>query len=349
MQVLIEKFNRQLHQHFLGVLLLAHVIGFYFPEPGQAIRQIHLIQLSWLDGSRLDVTLPVLLLSTLLFNAGIGMQVSELKTMMSKPLSLLLGLFGNLFAPIAFGILVYAFSSQWHNAHEVQNILMGLAIVASMPIAGSSTAWAQNSNGNLALSLGLVVFSTLLSPLITPFVLHGFGLMTWGDYSEDLHELAQHGTSAFLALSVVLPSLTGIAARLILADTIATQLKPYLKLINSVCLLTLIYSNAALVLPKTFIKPDWDFLILILILTSLLCISAFSLGWLIAKIIKVTPSERTSLMFGLGMNNNGTGLVLSSLALADHPSVMLPIIFYNLMQQIIAGIVDKLYNSKNAS
>ena len=45
-------------------------------------------------------------------------------------------------------------------------------------------------------------------------------------------------------------------------------------------------------------------------------------------------------MFGLGMNNNGTGLVLASLTLAAHPAVMLPIIFYNLVQHVVAGIVD---------
>ncbi len=45
-------------------------------------------------------------------------------------------------------------------------------------------------------------------------------------------------------------------------------------------------------------------------------------------------------MFGLGMNNNGTGLVLVSVALADHPDVMLPIIFYNLAQHLVASAVD---------
>ncbi len=28
------------------------------------------------------------------------------------------------------------------------------------------------------------------------------------------------------------------------------------------------------------------------------------------------------------------------MTLADHPKVMLPIIFYNLVQQIVAGVVD---------
>ena len=45
-------------------------------------------------------------------------------------------------------------------------------------------------------------------------------------------------------------------------------------------------------------------------------------------------------MFGLGMNNNGTGLVLASMALTEHPQVMVPIIFYNLVQHVVAGGVD---------
>jgi bile acid:Na+ symporter, BASS family len=53
-------------------------------------------------------------------------------------------------------------------------------------------------------------------------------------------------------------------------------------------------------------------------------------------------SDRIALMFGLGMNNNGTGLVLASMALADHPQVLLPIIFYNLVQHLVAGTVDHL-------
>jgi hypothetical protein len=34
--------------------------------------------------------------------------------------------------------------------------------------------------------------------------------------------------------------------------------------------------------------------------------------------------------------------VLASMALADHPQVLLPIIFYNLVQHLVAGTVDYL-------
>jgi BASS family bile acid:Na+ symporter len=49
-------------------------------------------------------------------------------------------------------------------------------------------------------------------------------------------------------------------------------------------------------------------------------------------------------MFGLGMNNNGAGLVLASLTLSDHPSVMLPIIINILLQHLAASVVGKVFS-----
>jgi predicted Na+-dependent transporter len=42
------------------------------------------------------------------------------------------------------------------------------------------------------------------------------------------------------------------------------------------------------------------------------------------------------------MNNNGTGLVLASLALASLPRIMVPIIFYNIVQHLVAGAVHEV-------
>ena len=51
-------------------------------------------------------------------------------------------------------------------------------------------------------------------------------------------------------------------------------------------------------------------------------------------------------MFGLGMNNNGTGLVLASMALGSDPIMMLPIILYNLVQHVAAGCVSSLMRTR---
>ena len=334
----LDRLSHLVHDHFFRLLLATYAIGAAWPGLGLSLRDVSLGRVG-LAGESMNLSLPSLMLGFLLLNAGLGVRASELRNLARRPSLLGLGLAANLAIPIAFVFAVSRAMRGWHNADEVQTILVGLALVASMPIAGSSTAWSQNADGDLALSLGLVVASTLLSPFATPMALHAVGFMAEGDYSEDLHELASHGSGVFLTACVVVPSLLGIAIRGLVGEARLAVVRPYLKLANSANLLVLSYSNAAAALPRAIADPDWDFLGAILAITSGLCVLAFASGGAIARWARAEPPARASLMYGLGMNNNGTGLVLASMALADHPRVMLPIIVYNLVQQVAAGAV----------
>jgi BASS family bile acid:Na+ symporter len=336
---LAARISHFLHEHLLWLLIGSYAVAAFWPAPGLAIRNFSFGEIV-LFHEKTNASLPVLMLAFLLLNAGLGVQASQLRTLARRPLPLLAGLSANLLIPIGFIFGVTCAMRPWHNPDEVQNILVGLALIASMPIAGSSTAWSQNAEGNLALSLGLVLGSTLLSPLTTPLALHAVGLMAAGDYADDLHELAAGGMEVFLAVGVILPSLLGITIRLAVGERRIAVAKPYLKLINSAILLALNYSNASVSLPQAVAQPDLDFLAVMLGIVAGLCIVAFAAGWAIARLLGTGRDQQVALMFGLGMNNNGTGLVLASMALADHPRVMLPIIFYNLVQHLVAGATN---------
>ncbi len=337
----MDRLSHFVHKHLLWLMIGSYAVAACWPSLGLRIRDVSVGDIA-LFGSKTRLSLSMLMLASLLLNAGLGVQADQIREMLRCPKLLAAGLLVNLLMPIAFILIVSRVMVGWHNADELQNILVGLALVASMPIAGSSTAWAQNADGELTLSLGMVLFSTLLSPLTTPIALHSVGLMATGDYAEDLHELAAGGTGMFLALCVLAPSLIGIGARRVVGDSRYAAAKPRLKLINSAILLVLNYSNASVSLPQAVADPDPDFLAVTVGIVALLCGLAFAAGSTISRLMKSTSAQRTSLMFGLGMNNNGTGLVLASMALADHPRVMLPIIFYNLVQHLIAGVVDRL-------
>ena len=343
----LDRISHFVHARFLWLLLATYAVAAAWPGPGLALRGVSVGRFSMM-GESMDLTLPSLMLGFLLLNAGLGVRASELRNLARRPALLGLALAANLAIPIAFVFAVSRAMAGWHNGDEVQSILVGLALVASMPIAGSSTAWSQNADGDLALSLGLVVGSTLLSPFATPMALHAVGFMARGDYAEDLHELAAHGSGVFLTACVVVPSVLGIATRLLLGEARLATIRPYLKLANSANLLVLSYSNAAAALPQAIADPDWDFLGAILAITSGLCVLAFAAGRAIAGCLGADAPARASLMYGLGMNNNGTGLVLASMALADHPRVMLPIILYNLVQQVVAGAVGHGSGGKSA-
>ena len=202
----LASISRFIHRRFIWLLIASYLLAGVAPAAGLWIRSA-----AWGGAS-----LPMLMLGFLLFNAGLGVNLADLNEIRREPRGLAFGLAANLLIPIAFIWLVMHTMRLWHNPDEVQNILVGLALVASMPIAGSSTAWSQNAGGNVALSLALVLGSTFLSPLTTPLALHSVGLMTTGDYSEDLHELAGASTGWFLAVSVIIPVIAGLAVNRLL-------------------------------------------------------------------------------------------------------------------------------------
>jgi BASS family bile acid:Na+ symporter len=109
-----------LHRRFIWLLVGSYVLAAVAPEAGLWIRSA-----AW--GG---VSAPMLMLGFLLFNAGIGVELAELKEIRREPRSLVYGLAANLLIPICFIWLVMHSMRLWHNPDEVQNILVGLALVA---------------------------------------------------------------------------------------------------------------------------------------------------------------------------------------------------------------------------
>jgi BASS family bile acid:Na+ symporter len=326
-------------RNLIWFLLVSFILAAVVPGTGLRIRAVSISGVL-LPGAQLQLTLPMLLLAVLLFNAGTGVQIRF--SAQTFGMLLLAGVSASLLVPLLFIVLVWLAAGRWHNPDELQNLLVGLALVAAMPIAGSSTAWSQNGDGDMSLSLGLVLLSTLLSPILTPAALESVRLLTVGDYAEDLHELASGGVGAFLLWLILLPSAAGILLRTAARDRWPGWLNQAAKAVNVCVILVLNYSNASISLPMVAKRPDIDFLVLISLVTLVLCALCFGAGWLLSRLFNVVHSQQVSMTFGLGMSNNGAGLVVASATLADHPAVMLPLIFYTLIQHVFAGVVDYL-------
>lgn len=345
LQSSISRLTHWIHHNLIWLVIGSYGLAILFPALGLSLRSIEFIRIQPFSTiSPLVISLPLLMLAVLLFNAGISVDMRELLQTWQHPKMLISGLLGNSLIPLCFIILVSIFLP-WRNLEEVQQILVGLAFIAAMPIAGASTAWTQNSNGNLALSLSLVLVTTLLSPLFTPLIFHSIGFVTIGDYSEDLHEIASIQTILFLGIWVIFPTVLGIIIRHFLHQNTVDAMKPYLKFCNYGVLLLLNYMNATTVLPKIATNPDIDFLVLIVLITVLFGIVMFSAGYYLAYFFKANRNSALSLMFCFGMSNNGIALTLASVALADHSEIMIPIIIYNLIQHLMASFVDRFNTS----
>jgi len=135
----IEALTHFIHHYFIWMIVSSYFIAALLPGFGIWIREVELGSVILLQ-NKIDVSLPPLMLSLLLFNAGLGVKHQELAQLAHKPQLLLAGLAGNLITPLSFIMGVSLVMALWHNPEEVQHILVGLALVAAMPIAGASTA-----------------------------------------------------------------------------------------------------------------------------------------------------------------------------------------------------------------
>ena len=270
--------SRLLHRHLLALIVLSYGLAAVAPAWGLWIKEAAVVDCATPMG-QVVVTWPKLLLAVLLSCAGMRVRLARLGAMVRRPGVIGSGLAANLAVPLLFLALMVPALRLWHNPGEAAVVLVGLALVTSMPIAGSSTGWAQAADGDMALSLGLVLGSTLLSPLTTPASLHALGWLVSGPIGAQLHGLAGRDTGAFLACWVLLPSLLGIALRWVVGEVRVGGIERRLKVVAPITLLILCYANASACLPGVVRHPDWDFLGIVVVFVGGLCALTFTAGF----------------------------------------------------------------------
>ena len=240
------RFGRLLHRYFLPALLAVYALGRpWRPGPGAVIREF-------------AVTLPgggqerasMLLLAVLLFCAAAVIEWSQVRDLLEHPSVLLAGLLTCWFGPALLVVVVGPLLPRLVGGDATAGLLVGLALVAAMPVANSSAGWTQNAGGNVTLSLGLIVLSILLSPLATPNLLKLMGLVLSADDTHRIEQVVTQFSGWRFILWVILPSLAGAAAAWLAGPQRIARAKPWFRLITLVDILVLNYANASLAVEK---------------------------------------------------------------------------------------------------
>ena len=330
----VERSAHFVHRHFILLLLGCYACAGLLPGPGLMIREISFGQVSLFGGSTL-ISSSMVMLAILMMNAT--MSVERIGGLVSSPRLLVAGLASNMFLPVIVLYFISVALSYHGTSVNLEPIIVALALLSTVPVAGASTAYTQNTDGDLALAVGLVLASTFLCPVLMNVPLNLINQLSVGDYTHAFSKVEGGGTILVLILAVIVPSTIGLCLRPLIGTARIKSAKPGLKLVNSVNLLLLNYTNAAIALPKLFSNPDWKFLGTTFFFSTVLCVVDFISGWWIAGLLRATPGQRLAVMFGVGLNNNSTALVLGSLIFFNQPKILVPLIFYGLIQHLVAG------------
>jgi bile acid:Na+ symporter, BASS family len=333
-----------LQRQLLWIMLGAYALAVLVPGPGETVRAVSLGRVG-------PSVLPLQagLLAVVVFNAGLTAKVGRLPGLLRRPGPLLLGVLVNALLPSVLLAVASVAAAGWHSQREAQSLLTGLALIGAMPVAAGATVFSQGSDGNADLSLGLVLGSTLLSPVTIPLGLHLAGFLTTGDYASDLHEAARAGGGLFAVPVVLVPCLLGLLTGRLLTGRLLGRngaglgpALPWIRLVNLTVAVTLSYANACGALGQVLRRPDPDFLVLVVLAAAAMCAFSFLTGWVIAGRLGVDRADSLALTYASGMNNSSASAVLAATRIPDHPAVLLPILAYSVLQKVLAGSVGRL-------
>lgn len=337
--------DRTVRTHLTIATLLACALGCALPGLGSVVRHCHPTP---------GVTPPMVMLLAAMFISGFEVRAAELARVLLRPGLLLAGLGVALLLRMVVLLGAERAAGCWPDQREALWLVVGLSLTATMPVAGAAQTWGAKAHADAPLGVGLVLATTLLSPLTVPLGLVLAEEPENGGPRQVLDGLARaDSTFGFMALWVAAPCLAGLAARRLtrgIAGGLArAAVLPWLRLLGLVNALGLTYLNAAGVFGEIALHPDPRLVGLALTAGAAVCALPFLVGWLTARRAHSGRGETATLTLATGMNNTSAAAALAGSQFSGHPAVLLPIFFYGMTQQLLAACVPRLLLPRTAA
>ena len=111
----LEAISHFIHKHFLRMLVGTYALSGVLPRFGLALRQIHFGKVTWPDGSQTSLSLSLLMLAFLLFNAGLAIKVEELTALWKRPAVVIAGFAANTLVPIVLIVSLRGVMQLWYD------------------------------------------------------------------------------------------------------------------------------------------------------------------------------------------------------------------------------------------
>lgn len=265
---------------FTIIILISVVVAYFFPS-----------YFIYVGNVKLSTMIPYLL-QTLMFGMGTTMKAEDFINVIKNPKGVFVGLichFGFM-ASLAFMLTkIFTFPSE---------IAAGLILIGSCPSGLSSNIMAFLAKANVALSITITSLATLLSPVLTPFLMKTLG----GGYID----VDFFAMMIYILKIIVLPISVGYLINTYF-KTLALRLRPVLPLISMISVLfIMIIVIAAGHDSLTQVGP-------LLILALVIQLSAgFYFGYTIAKKVFHLPErDSRTISFVVGLINGGLASALA--------------------------------------
>ena len=276
----------------------------------------------WRDGFAWTTNYTSMFLGIAMFGMGLTIKMGDFQVVFSRPKEILIGCLAQYTVmPFLAWILAVVLKLP-------EDLALGVILVGCCPGGTASNVITYIAGGDVALSVGMTIVSTLVAPLATPslvYVLAG----AWVEVSFIAMVLS-------VVKVILVPVLLGILIRSILGKQIQ-KISELLPLISVVSIVMIISGIVAVNADKII---SCGMLVLGVVILHNLC--GMGIGLAAAKLLKVPYDKVTAIAIEVGMQNSGLAISLATANFAANPLATLPgaifSVWHNMSGSVFAGM-----------
>ena len=210
------------------------------------------------------------------------------------------------------------------------NLVCGVVLEYSVPIAVVCAMWTNMLGGDPALSLAAILVSTVAAPFTIPLTLHALlGQTIEVDAARMMGEMI---------VSIALPALAGTAANDLTRGRAARELSPVIAPAAKIALVLVILTNSTGVAP--YVRNLTPTLVAVAAFICVFSAGGYALGLLAARVLRRSYDQTASMTYLVGMRNISAGAVIAGEYFPGE--VMFPVVIGTLFQQVLAACFGNL-------
>ena len=266
------------------------------------------------------------LLGLVMFGMGLTLRMEDFRVLITRPRDVFIGSLAQFsIMPLLAWLLARALRLD-------DALALGMVLVGCCPGGTASNVITYLCRGDVALSIGITSFSTLLAPLVTP-------LLTWLLAGE---RIPVNVLSMFLSILwvIIVPILLGIVVKR-LWPGLTERAAAYLPAVSSLAIAFIVMIVVAANASKL-----WQGGPLIIVAVMLHNVCGLLLGYAAARMAGLSAAKRKAIAIEVGMQNSGLASSLASLHFAAYPMATTPGAIFSVWHNISGTIVARLFRDR---
>ena len=265
-----------------------------------------------------------LLLGIIMFGMGLTLTVNDFKAVFTQPKSVIIAAIAQytLMPLTAYGLAVLF--------QLPPELAAGVILVGCAPGGTASNVMAFLAKGNTALSVAATAVSTLLAPIMTPF-------LTWL-LAKQWMEVSFLAMFISVVKVVLIPIVLGIIVRLLFSKQVEKGIA-VLPLISVIGIVGVATSVVAVNRDALFTNG-----LVIFLIVMLHNVLGYLLGFLAAKLLRLKYADQKTIAIEVGMQNSGLAASLATVHFT--PFAAVPSVIFSVWHNISGPLLATYWSRK---